>query len=178
MVKETLSPESYVVEAIPCIAELKLPPDKISWIAEVKRNSEKWKDERPDRKTAFDLVELHLMMQRELKFGEFSHRCAYLQKETEKKADEIIGYILQNAEIAGGFLADVLRVSIERLRAAKTRAEKLTAITLYISRIHYGGSPSGMSVFAGYPKYKHYERDRHLWDQKDVKIFFGTLHDL
>lgn len=176
--KEILTPESYVAETIPWIGELKLPRDKVSWIAKVRRNSEKLKDEHPDRKTAFDLVELHLMMQRELQLDEFSHKRAYLQKEIERKADELMSYILQDAEIAGPYLGDELKGRIEKLKTATTLPEKLVAITLYINAIHHGGNPSGMNIFGGYPKYETWDGKPKYWEQKNVGSFFATLNDL
>lgn len=176
--KEILTPENYVLEAVPWINELKLPWHKVSWIAEVKRNSDNLKDEDPERKTAFDLIELHLMIQRGLGLDEFSHRRAHLQKEIEKKADELISYILRNAEIAGSFLGDELKGHIQKLRTATTLSEKLTVITIYINAIHHGGNPSGMNIFGGYPKYENWGGKPSHWEGKNVHNFFATLNDL
>jgi len=194
-VKGFVAPESYVAETIPWVGELKLSKDNLLYIAEVRRNSEKLKKEYreevkfagiklkevpdiADRKTAFDLVELHLMMGRELQLPEFSHQRVFLQKEIERKADEIIDYILKYAEHTGSYLNYNLEKPVERLKAAKTLPEKLTAITRYLNSIHYGGNHNGMDIFPGYPRYTTWPGKPRLWNQKDIGVFLTILSNL
>ena len=129
------------------------------------------------------------MMQRELQLDEFSHRRAYLQREIEKKADEISDWILKDAEDRDPKnskklpfadrpwpLDDLLEGPIEKLKTARTFPEKLIAITLYLNAIHYGGS--NLAMFPGYPENKNRGGSPKYHNAQDVRDFFTTLNDL
>ena len=93
--KAEFKPLDFVREEVPFIERLELPKEVVEWIAEVRKTSRRAGAELPkDPKAvkgivAFDLVRLHLLMERDLK----DLGPTMLSRETERFLDRILDQI-------------------------------------------------------------------------------------
>src|SRR5271154_4981615 len=99
-VESKIDPRDSLEGEIPYLSELHVTDPEITWITDTKQASEKISanEERAEEATAYDLIKLYVMMQRQLQIPAEDRKYEYLEKNIEQKIDEIDAYLIERSK--------------------------------------------------------------------------------
>lgn len=198
VLKRKFNPSEYIRESIPYIDELSPCKEELAWIVQVKNMSLDYKKEHPNEETVttFDLVNVHLMLQRDWKLSQdpkeaISRKREFHRARTEESLEKVISGVMQMvstskymaSEFSGYYLSDNPVTLVEYTEHlfknldTMNMEEKASTLTKWLNVYHQGGSNMTLGLIRGIPS-DHNPYNSPPWSVQSEKNFLYKLNNL